>query len=134
MLVAKYGYVFVVYISSSRTLGINNFSKWKFTVQQENATKFGSKNDILLIFLYHKATSYGYILVDLCIISFNLNCVMQLKQFYNIATKVTNRKKCYFSWWSTWLLTCRAVSNITSLVYSIVDPAEFENSYKLIWI
>ena len=64
-----------------------------FTVQQENATKFDSKNDILQIFLYHWVASYGYIIVDLCIISFNLNCIMQLKQFYNIATKVSSRKK-----------------------------------------
>ena len=33
------------------------------------------------------------ILLDSCIISFNLNCIMQLKQFYNIATKVSNRTK-----------------------------------------
>ena len=31
----------------------NHFSKWMLTVQQENATKFGSKNEILHIFLYH---------------------------------------------------------------------------------
>ena len=37
--------------------------------------------------------SYGYIIVDLCIIWFDLNCIMQLKQFYNIATKVSSRKK-----------------------------------------
>ena len=43
------------------------------------------------------------IIVDSCIISFNLNCIMQLKQFYNIATKVSSRKKCYYFWWSTWL-------------------------------
>ena len=34
-------------------------------------------------------TSYGHIIVDLCIISFNLNYFMQLKQFHNIATKVS---------------------------------------------
>ena len=28
---------------------------------------------------------------------------MQLKQFYNIATKVSSRKKCHYFWWSTWL-------------------------------
>ena len=67
---------------------INHFSKWMFT-----ATKFGSKNRILHIFLYHKVTSYDYIIVDSCIISFNLNCIIQLKQFYNIATKVSSRKK-----------------------------------------
>ena len=32
---------------------INHFSKWMFTVKQENSTKFGSKNEILQIFLYH---------------------------------------------------------------------------------
>ena len=40
-----------------------------------------------------------------CIGSFNLNCMMQLKQFYNIATKVSSRKKCYYFWWSTWLVS-----------------------------
>ena len=33
--------------------------------------------------------SYGYIIVDSCIMSFNSNHVMQLKQFYYIATRVT---------------------------------------------
>ena len=32
---------------------INHFSKWMFTVKQENATKFGIKNEILQILLYH---------------------------------------------------------------------------------
>ena len=32
---------------------INHFSKWMFTVYQENATKFGTKNEISHIFLYH---------------------------------------------------------------------------------
>ena len=32
---------------------INHFSKSMFTVKQENATKFGSKYEILHIFLYH---------------------------------------------------------------------------------
>ena len=32
---------------------INHISKWKFTVQQENATKYGSKNEISHIFLYN---------------------------------------------------------------------------------
>ena len=36
----------------------------------------------------------------------NLNCIMQLKQFYYTATKVSSRKKCYYFWWSTWLLLC----------------------------
>ena len=42
--------------------------------------------------------------MDSCIISFNLNFIMQLKQFYDIATKVSGRKKCYYFWWSTWLV------------------------------
>ena len=42
--------------------------------------------------------------MDSCIISLNLNCILQLKQFYNIATKVSYRKKCYYFWSSTWLL------------------------------
>ena len=32
---------------------INHFSKWMFTVQRKNATKFGSKNENLHIFMYH---------------------------------------------------------------------------------
>ena len=32
---------------------ISHFSKWMFTVKQENATEFGSKNEILHILLYH---------------------------------------------------------------------------------
>ena len=32
---------------------INHFSKWMFTVWQENATKFGTGNEISHIFLYH---------------------------------------------------------------------------------
>ena len=55
--------------------------------------------------------SYGYILVDSYIISLNLNCIMQLKQFYNIATKVSSRKKCYHFWWSTWLFIAPFQSN-----------------------
>ena len=38
-------------------------------------------------------TSYDYIIVDSFIILFNLKCIMQLKQYCNIATKVSNRKK-----------------------------------------
>ena len=84
---------------------INHFSKWMFTVEHKKATKFDNRNEILHIFLYHWVTSYGYIIVDSCKISFNLNCIMQLKQFYNIVTKVSSRKKCYYFWWSTWLVT-----------------------------
>ena len=49
-------------------------------------------------FLYHWMTFYDYIIVDSCIISFNLNCIMQFKQFYDIATKVSLRKTCYYFW------------------------------------
>ena len=46
-----------------------------------------------------------------CIISLDLNCITQLKKFYNIATKVSSRKKCYYFWWSTWLLTISGSDN-----------------------
>ena len=46
-------------------------------------------------------------MVDLCIISFNLYCIMQFKQLYNIVTKVSSRKKVLLLWWSTWLITGR---------------------------
>ena len=36
--------------------------------------------------------SYGYNIVDSFIISLNLNCIMQLKHFYHIATKDSCRK------------------------------------------
>ena len=49
---------------------------------------------------------------------------MQLKQFYNIATEVSSRKKCYYFWWSTWLISHRLPlsethSNDTSRVFNI---------------
>ena len=53
---------------------------------------FVAKNEILHIFLYRLVASYVYIIDYSCIISFNLNRVMELKQFYNIATKVRSRK------------------------------------------
>ena len=95
---------------------INNFSKWMCTVRHKNATKFGSKNEILHIFLYHQMTCFGYIIVDSCISSFNLNCIMQLKQFYNIATKVSSRKRSYYFWWSTWLVKQMEANPILGLV------------------
>ena len=42
--------------------------------------------------------------VESCIISLHLNCIMQLKQFYNVVTKVSTSRKCYYFWWSTWLI------------------------------
>ena len=56
--------------------------------------------------------------MDLCIISFHLNCIMQLKQFYNIATKVNSRKKCYNFWWSAWLMSQSGASGWTSWALS----------------
>ena len=76
-----------------------------FTILQGNATKFGTKNEILHISLYHQVASYDYIIVDSCIISFKWNCIMELKQLYNIATEVSSRKKCHYFWWSTWLVS-----------------------------
>ena len=49
-------------------------------------------------------TSFGYIILDSCIVLLDLNCILQLKQFYNIATKVSCRNKCNYFWWSTWLI------------------------------
>ena len=46
-------------------------------------------------------------MADSCMISFNLNCIMLLKQFFDIAFKVSSRKKRYYFWWSTWLLMWR---------------------------
>ena len=57
-----------------------------------------------------------------CIISFNLNCIMQLMQFYNIATKVSSRKKCYYFLWSTWLV----IFNEDELVSSKVRPVDLK--------
>ena len=60
---------------------INYFSKWMFTVWQENATKCGNKIKFNTFFLYHLVTYFGYIIVDSWIISFDLYCLIQLKQF-----------------------------------------------------
>ena len=51
---------------------------------------------------------------------FDLTCIMQLEQFHYKATKVSSRKKCYYFWWSTWLLIaineCRTI-NVSSTLY-----------------
>ena len=60
-----------------------------------NATKFGSKNEILHTIIYCYMTSYGYIImliVDSCMIWFHFGCIMQLKKSYHIATNVCSRK------------------------------------------
>ena len=43
---------------------------------------------------------------------------MQLKQFYDMTTKVNTRKKCYYFWWSTWLFRSQQNGlNITEGIY-----------------
>ena len=74
-----------------------------------------AKNEILHIFLYHEVTSCGYMIVDTCMIPLNLNFIMQLKQFYNIATTVSSNKMCYYFWWFTRVLTEKLDSQSTSL-------------------
>ena len=67
-------------------------------------------------------TSFGYIIVDSCIISLNLNCIVQLKQLYDIATKVSSRKKCYYFWWSTWLIKLAIRVSTPVFIQHIGDP------------
>ena len=105
---------------------ISYFSKWMFSVWQENATKFGTKIKFYTFFFYHHVTSFGYIIVNSGIISFNLNCIMHLKQFYNIATKVSSRKKCYYFWWSTWLLNY--ISAINAVLVICEEPPVTHNN------
>ena len=78
--------------------------------------------------------SYGYIIVDSCIISFDFNCIMQLKQFYDIATKVSSRKKCYYFGWSTWLgkgafLWQQMMSSVTYIlcIRAIIFPLHYSD-------
>ena len=62
---------------------------------ETNATKFGSKNTILHIIMYHYMTSYDYIImliVDSCMIWFDFDCIMQLKNSLHIATNVCSGK------------------------------------------
>ena len=81
-----------------RTLRVN---KWQskhqtfFSFCKINATKFGTKNEISHKIIYHYITSYGcniMIIVDSCIIWFHVDCIMQLKKSYYIATNVSSRK------------------------------------------
>ena len=53
---------------------INHFSQWLFTVEQENATKFGSKNEIFthlfislsdLLWLHHIRLMHNFIQFEL---------------------------------------------------------------------
>ena len=75
-------------------------------------------------------------------ISFNLNCIMQLKQFYNIATKVSSRKKCYYYWWSTWLIKqpdlfahpcINSNSDVTISVCLSSGIGEIHTSQRTLW-
>ena len=63
-----------------------------FTVYQENTTKFGNEKKIIHTFLslsdFRWLCYSGF--MHACIY---LKCIMQLKQFYNKATKVSSRKK-----------------------------------------
>ena len=81
-------------------------------------------------------TFYGYIVVDSCIIPFNLNCIMQFKQFFDIATKVSSRKKCYYFWWSPWLLSwwsssplCLRLSLETDYTYTVPERRHSRTSW-----
>ena len=53
---------------------------------------------------------------------------MQFKKFYNIATKVSSRKKCYYFWWSTWLLSASDLHNAQA---TILNPF-YDMEYKMI--
>ena len=75
-----------------RKLQVNKWQSKKqtfFSFCKINATKFGTKNEISHKIIYHHMTSYGYIImivVDSCINWFHLDCIMQLKKSYYIAT------------------------------------------------
>ena len=64
---------------------INHFSKWRLPCNKKMLLNLVEKN---------KFYTSVYIIK------------WQLKQ--NIATRVSSRKKCYYFWWSTWLLSPRA--------------------------
>ena len=54
---------------------------------------------------------------------------MQLKQFYNIATKVSSRKKCYYFWWSTWLFSYGSEIGWDDAQYHEAD--RYKNGYAI---
>ena len=82
----------------------------------------------LPIHLYHQVTSYRYFIVDSCIHSLNLKCIIQLKQFYNIATKVSSTKKWYYFWWFTWLLNSTMIKAVvmSKRCHRNMDPCSYE--------
>ena len=49
---------------------------------------------------------------------------MQLKQFYNIATKVSSRKKFYYFWWSTWLVSTGASTRAERSLKGMAQPPQ----------
>ena len=66
-----------------------------FSFCEINATKFGSKHQILHSIIYHYMTSYSYIImntVDSCTIWLPFDSIMQLKKSYYIAINVGSRK------------------------------------------
>ena len=92
-----------------RTLQVN---KWQSKKQpfisfcKINATKFGTENDISRKIIYHYMISYYCIImirVDSCIIWDQLDCIMQLKKSYCIATLLV-AEKVLLLWWSSWLV------------------------------
>ena len=90
---------------------INDFSKWMFIVLHE-----------ILLNLVPKVKFYTFFISsrDFLRLNYNgfrhnfnnLNCIMPLKQFYTISTKVSSRKKCYYFWWSTWLLMLVTIESV----------------------
>ena len=69
--------------------------------------------------------------MDSCVIIFNWNYIMPLKQFYNKATKVSSRKKFYYIWWSTWLIS---MPECPSVWYNMFDRSRILNVFPVpIW-
>ena len=55
---------------------------------------------------------------------------MELKQFYNIATKVSDRKKCYYFWWFPWLLLfqCAKTYWLAFYIYGLKKHSRFNQN------
>ena len=83
-----------------RTLQVN---KWRpknqtfFSFCEINATKFGSKNLI------------------------HLDCIMQFQYWCYITTNVCSRKKCYYFWWSSWLISVMITDTAWFCALSTID-------------
>ena len=129
-------------ITIFRTLQVN---KWQskhqafFSFCKIKATKFGTKYEISHKIVYHFMTSSGYIIMiifHLCVIWFHLDCIMQLKKSYCIATNVSSRKNAttfgdLHDWW--WIIYKRCPGahelNVTLMGRMILGTC----SYKLFW-